>query len=353
MREIGSEFWIEKIPPASNIALVPDWIKKFGNIVLTSSGRGALSLLLDEINPKHKTALLPVYICDSVIKPFIKHGYNCYFYDIDTDLKIDLDSLQYNNIGIFLHMGYFGFDTNNNIVNYIRDLKENGAIIIEDITHTLFSDIKRYEENDYYIASLRKWFGLPSGGFVTLKESLNYNLKINSTFSDIRQEALQIKSLYMKYNDNTLKEKFLDLFKKAEEILEDDMAPYLIDQISESLLYSVNINELIEKRQANFNVLDNGLRNTCYIEPVFRNINDSICPFFYPIYIKNRERVKKELIKRNIYCPVHWPIPYNIDTMDFQYKSKFIYQNILSIPCDQRYDNKDMITIIDTIKELI
>jgi hypothetical protein len=76
--EIGSEFWLEdpwvNDDLASQIGQTGEikWLNKFGNIVLTLSGRDAISLLLQEIKPRVKTVLLPAYICDSVIMPFIE-----------------------------------------------------------------------------------------------------------------------------------------------------------------------------------------------------------------------------------------------------------------------------------------
>ncbi len=55
--EIGSEFWIDDV--LTEKIREAQWIRKFGNTVLTTSGRGAISLLLQEVNPKFKSILLP------------------------------------------------------------------------------------------------------------------------------------------------------------------------------------------------------------------------------------------------------------------------------------------------------
>ena len=86
-KEIGSEFWIDQVPTEYKSGL-PQWVGKFGNIVLTSSGRGAISLMLEKT--RKKTALLPAYTCDSMILPFIAQGYDCRFYDVNRDLTPDL-----------------------------------------------------------------------------------------------------------------------------------------------------------------------------------------------------------------------------------------------------------------------
>lgn len=58
------------------------------------------------------------------------------------------------NLGLFLHMEYFGFDTNSNLTSVLQELKKQSTIIVEDVTHTLFSNINRFTENDYYVGSI-------------------------------------------------------------------------------------------------------------------------------------------------------------------------------------------------------
>src|SRR5690606_33512532 len=110
-KEIGSEFWIEnkEFEKRNNL----EWISKFGDFVLTSSGRSAISLLLKQINPINKIVLLPSYICESVILRFVVEGYSCAFYDIDLNFNVSFDIIKkYPKVRIFFHMGYFGFFTN-------------------------------------------------------------------------------------------------------------------------------------------------------------------------------------------------------------------------------------------------
>lgn len=353
-KEIGSEFWLTKVP-IENVKGIPDWVNLWGYNVLTSSGRGAISLMLDlvENNVVSKTVLLPAYICESVIIPFVKKGYTCYFYDIDHDLKPNIESIEIylkEEIGIFLHMGYFGFLTNDNLFDCINQLKRAGTIIVEDVTHTLFSQHERYIENDYYIASLRKWMGLPSGGFLASKDNdVQCCLDEQSVFSSIREEALLLKGDYIKSNNQELKQKFLSMFNKAENILYDDLSPYTIDDTSNSIINEVDIRELIIKRRENFTFLLKALENTEGIEPVFSKISDNICPLFFPVYLdKERERFRKFLIDESIYCPVHWPILQQMNILNYSL-SKEIYDSILSIPCDQRYDLEDMKRIVSVI----
>ena len=74
---------------------------------------------------------------------------------------------------------------------------------------------------------------------------------------------------------------------------------------------------------------------------------------FFPIYVKgNRDRLRLDLINRKIYCPIHWSIPEQVKGY-LDNKTEYIYNSILSIPCDQRYNGDDKWRIISTIEELV
>ena len=55
-------------------------------------------------------------------------------------------------------------------------MKNRGVIVIEDITHRLLSNEMRCKEADYCIASIRKWFAVPSGG-VAIKQKGSFSKK--------------------------------------------------------------------------------------------------------------------------------------------------------------------------------
>jgi dTDP-4-amino-4,6-dideoxygalactose transaminase len=353
--EIGSEFWIDSTENFENIETLPKWIYKFGNPVLTSSGRGAISLLLRNCEIKTKTVLMPVYTCNSVILPFIEEGYKCYFYDINLDFTPSLEDFDiYMDIGIFLHMGYFGFPTNNNIKHIVKYFKKKSALVVEDITHTLFSDYNRFEENDYYVASIRKWVGLPSGGFIVgTKRTIENTLKYNESFADKRREALLKKASYINGGCESLKDEYLELFSEGEQILDNDLTPYQLDNLSSVILNNLDVSRLKEKRRANFEVLLKGLKDINNLVPIFNEVSENICPFFYPIYIKKeRNEFRRKLIEEEIYCPIHWPVP-DIIKSNVLKESNQIYNMILSIPCDQRYEKKHMEKVISVIRGLL
>jgi selenocysteine lyase/cysteine desulfurase len=351
VKEIGSEFWIDK----NNLILdrdeIPSWLSQFGNVVLTTSGRGALSLLLDHVKPRVKRVLLPSYICESVILPFEVAGYELTYYDVDKNLKpTDIESIKNSNIGIFLHMGYFGFYTNEILADLIPTLKSKSVIIIEDVTHTLFSSNIQPIESDFIIGSIRKWFGIPSGGFLASDRNMTFELNdANSSFINIRRSSLYQKFEYINSGNESIKTAYLSGFNQAEQILYEDIRPYKIDHESEVIIKSLDNKELQSYRQKNYKFLLSHLRNVEEIEIIFTDVKNDVTPMFFPIYVKNnRDELRRKLIEKDIYCPIHWPIPKQVNG-HLNIITKRIYDSILSIPCDQRYRINDMRRIINEI----
>jgi len=349
--EIGSEFWIDKSKLIHDSNKIPSWLSRFGDVVLTSSGRGALSLMLDHVKPRVKSVLLPSYICQSVILPFEIAGYDLNFYDVDKYLKpIDLEIIKNSNVGIFLHMGYFGFSTNEILSDLISRLKSESVITIEDVTHTLFSQQNKPIESDFIIGSIRKWFGIPSGGFLASDKIMNFEvIDANVDFINIRRSSLNQKFEYMRSGNESIKSTYLSGFNRAEQILDEDIRPYKIDRESEVLIKNLDNRKLQSDRRRNYGFLLQYLRDVDGIEVIFNDVENDITPMFFPIYVKNnRDELRRKLIEKKIYCPVHWPIPKQVNG-HLNITTKIIYDSILSIPCDQRYQIEDMRRIINEI----
>ena len=59
--EIGSEFWVDRNNLPEDSIEIPYWLNRFGNVVLTTSGRAAISLALSQFKPK-KSIITFVYL---------------------------------------------------------------------------------------------------------------------------------------------------------------------------------------------------------------------------------------------------------------------------------------------------
>ena len=70
----------------------------------------------------------------------------------------------------------------------------------------------------------------------------------------------------------------------------------------------------------------------------------------YPFLTENGAALRKELQKEHIYIPLLWPnVKQDLNSMDMEYK---LADNILPLPCDQRYVSNDMDYIVEQIIRL-
>ena len=81
---------------------------------------------------------------------------------------------------------------------------------------------------------------------------------------------------------------------------------------------------------------------------IYNRVSDGEIPLYYPVYIKDDKRkdFQNYLMSNDIYCPIHWPKSELVKNFNCE-----IYDNILSLVCDQRYGLDDMKRMVDVINE--
>ncbi len=318
--EIGSEFWCVPIIEQKN-DLFPDDISWF------VSGRSALKNII--LENSFKTVALPSWCCDSMIKPFVEVGIEVKFYPVyfDNGLKQDLTNIDTDAV---LVMDYFGYTGNSQLNGY-------DGTVIRDVTHSIFTST--CDDADYYFGSLRKWAGFWTGGYAWPTKSVS---SIDETYINLRKEAMEQKSLYICEGSDS--KEYLSLFNEAEEYLEDAKISSAIQRDIE-LAKKIDIGLIKSQRRKNAQVLLNSFSDMV----IFSEICENDCPMFVPILVPDgkRDEIRKYLIQQEIYCPVHWSISKYHKLTE---QTKVIYDNELSLVCDQRYTEKDMMRIVDAIK---
>ena len=350
LSEIGSNFWLpqgEKTEAGINGSL---FNTAFEDKVFTSSGRGAISLVLEEQKANSNRALLPSFTCESVIEPFVRHGYEVAFYSVGKTLKVDrglfLDEVRKADPDVILIHNYFGFDTTSEIRDLLPELRDEGIVVIEDITQSLYSCFGRLKA-DYFVGSFRKWDGIPDGGFVLKVNGKIENRPIgeDTALAEAKVAAMKAKYEYL-FNNQGEKESFLKLFAEAESLLENEQEVYRMSDFSQREQANIRIEKLKEARRRNYVHLLEKTGDS--VEPLFRVLPENVTPLYFPVICRNRRRDLQNWLRSNrIYAPVVWPKP-DFITGGLQ-DADFYYDNLLCIPCDQRYGTDEMTKIASEI----
>ena len=338
--EIGSEYSYRNLKKGAGLHL-------FSNLfdgAYVFSGRTAIETVLKN-EPEIKTAFLPSYCCDSIIVPFQKAGIEVFFYSVKFERKMEISFKIPEEIDCVLWCNYFGF------VNDMPDMQafiEKGGIIIEDITHSLFSKKKYHEQSHYLVASVRKWEPLLCGGYcVSLKGKLTNIPKQTPPldFLENKMKAIQMKDRYLSGDAYVSKETYLNMFAESNKWLAKNYCGLAMDVFSKEYLNHICEEDEIKIRRNNARIIYEGLENHPNIQFMFP-LNEMDCPLFVPILIMNgkRDEIRKKLIDNEIFCPVHWPKP-NMDC------ESNLYDTELSLICDQRYNEKDMKRMVDVLNK--
>lgn len=346
--EIGSFFWLEKQDTTSPAGDV-EWLPAAEDVCFTFSGRNALAVVADDLMQKGAFSKLyaPSYCCVSMLQPFIDKGVAIEFYGVhcsEGHFSYQLPSLGRGDVCLI--MNYFGIE-GEKTQQAIRWLHERGAVVIEDITHSLFCENAVSPHSDYYVASLRKWLPIPSGGWAAKKQG-RFTARPNMPSNQAVEEKIRGMQLKQQYIEGQMTEKsaFLSLLSKFENDLIHADKLLTMDDVSRQYLETKDMGKMSQVRKRNAAVLIDGLRkleSTDFCLPSFNAEEDT--PLFIPVFLKHewRDSLKNYLIDKGIYCPVHWP--------EIMGAASGIRENELSLICDQRYSENDMQVIVDTITE--
>lgn len=341
MREIGSEFSVEYINERNKTG-IPGLDK--GQMVF--SGRTAIETVLLNESSIHN-ALLPSYCCDSMIEPFRKAGVNVNFYSVNYVGGISIGLELNEEVDCILWCNYFGFSVP---MPDFSDFIHRGGVVIEDITHSLYSEKQSHDQSHYLVASLRKWEAVLCGGYCASRKGIlglfPQGIPFES-FLKLKKKAMDLKRRYLLGENDIAKSEFLQIYSEANEWLAENYSGLDIDDYSRNYLAHVDFTSHREQRVRNAQVLYEGLNGNPDIQFMFP-INKMDCPLFVPVLIRNgkRDQVRKKLIDREIYCPVHWPHPDDICESN-------LYDMELSLICDHRYSEEDMKRIVEVLNNEI
>lgn len=329
-KTIGGEFSIHK-------RLLDGNTKKE---ILFSSGRCALRAILMEIEQKrsrNRRILLPNYLCDCIPYTVIDAGWTYSFYHINrnfySEFCLDVNLSEYDAV---LLINYFGVTDLRGIIEYIRSINLE-IIIIEDDVQAYYELFK--SKADYSFTSLRKWFPCPDGAIVNSICAFGPFELHQNRWAGYKFLANRLKSNGDPKDDATI----LEMIEKGEKILEEDYM-CICSEESQTIYANIDIEDIAKKRRKNADVLIAGLQKL----GVDYYSTEIGVPLFVPIFIENRDELRKLFFERNIFVPRHWPqISKGING------DSDLYRTELSLICDQRYDADEMNSQLEIIRNFL
>lgn len=304
-----------------------------------SSGRSALYSILMHINGIHKKILLPAYLCDSITRTVIDAGWKLEFYQIDGLLHPVIDKYLCSKIEKFdaiLLINYFGMVDLKEDIAKVR--KENTDIyIIEDDVQAFYATNESLA--DFSFTSLRKWFPCPDGAMLHVNNSTKIEpcITIENKWSQYKLAGNLLKE-QSDYIDDSI---MLSLLDKGEDILDNEyLSP--CSEVSRYIFANLDLDKIAHQRKQNAYILH------CELEKlgIKHLYSDNGIPLFIPIFVENRDEVRRAFFAEQIFTPKHWP-----KISDEINGTNSLYDTELSLICDQRYGVEDMMKQIRVLKK--
>ena len=329
MRKIGGMFHYEPSTPIEN-GYFSRICSPGDDLAFTMSGRCGIYYCLQEIacHDMRKVAYVPLYTCETVLAPFEKAGYQLKFYELDQDLHSIFDTSVIDEISVLSLCGYYGFCNYDH--DFVKACKEKGVVIFEDVTHSMLSADGIDPLCDYFAGSFRKWMGIDCGGFA---------VKRNGTFET---PLLQVEPTHLKQRKEYYETGDDDIFWEGELRLRQMFDCFAGDDNSEYILRHADFDSICRTRRENYAALLDALTAPLHgVQPVFPELPEATVPSHFCLYAENRDEFQQYLADHQIRSTVYWPVGPLVHPLPDS-SEQYIYDHIVSVPCDQRFTPSDM-----------
>lgn len=328
---------------ASNLPLLPNHFKLW-----VDTGRSAISLALQEIISRGgvRKALLPAYICPTVVKPFLKIGFQVRFYN--SDFAKERPEVETGETLLFAH--YHG-KRNLPAIQWIKEQRTKFDIfVIEDaVQASLNTNIG--DTGDFVITSLRKFLPQPDGAILASNRKMTL-----SEIDDPSEEFISAKligKLLRQFSDAD--QQFLKILKDAEDLLSDSR-PRRMSTVSDYLWKRTNVQNIATTRRDNWAYLNQGLKRTGLYQmmtPFVTELNSGEVPLGFSVRILDgfRDSLREFLRTKSIYSSIHWQLDHLTDSDSKFFEELNLSNSTLTLPIDQRLNITHMEYLISSIKE--
>lgn len=327
-RIIGGIFGLEEVQGVKSYT--PPFLN--GRDIFLVNARSGLMLLVELLSPGQ--VWMPSYVCGSMLQAVDGSVTRVRFYEVNYDLSITsmkwIKNIQRGDLVILID--YFGFSCES---SYTIRAREQGAWVLEDACQALLSqDVGK--NSDFVLFSPRKFLGIPDGGILTVNSGLNFDeVILQSPPADWHLKALFATILRREFDIHGGERRWFELFQETEN--ECPVGRFAMSELSKALLMnSFDYSTIAERRIENYQFLMDELGDLSLFPKLF----PGVVPMGFPIHVKNRDQVRRMLFDHGIYPPVHWPIQ-GIVPEGFRESHK-LADEIMTLPCDQRYSNRDM-----------
>ena len=298
------------------------------NGILLNTGRNALEYILRSIGDV-KGIYLPYYTCEVVLEPLKKLCIPWTFYHINARFEID-DDINPQKGEYIIANNYYGIKD-----AYIQQLAEKyGENLIVDCAQALFAK-PIPGINTFY--STRKFVGVADGGVAYIDNIQEGRVQINEIECTANHDSHLIKRKQFGAEAG-----FAD-YQENETKLDNQPIRWM-SETTRKILNHIDYEKVITKRRENYTYLQSRLATENMLS--LPAIDTFVCPMIYPFLTRSGGDIRKALIDNKIYVAQYWPNVHFLSNYEFDCK---LAEMMIPIPCDQRYNDKDMQKVLNVL----
>jgi dTDP-4-amino-4,6-dideoxygalactose transaminase len=337
-RIVGGMFGLHLFPDDG--ASAPPFLNE--KSLCLNNARSGIWLLTKELNPKQ--VWCPSYLCHTILHAVTDANTPIKFYEVDYNLQIAshqwIDDVQAGDLVIFIN--YFGFI---NDLEFAKAVKGKNAWVLADSSQALLTE-HNDEYYDFVLFSPRKFIGVPDGGILNSTQNKQLeDVELRQPAEDWWLRGLSASILRREFDRFGGERPWFQLFRETE--INSPIGPYRMSDLTNMLIrQNFNFRSIADQRRENFKILLGALAE----DALFKELPEGVVPLGFPVRMSNRDDVREALYSYQIYPPLHWPTHEMIpETFEESYK---LSNDMMTLPCDQRYDHFAIQKIIEAVREV-
>jgi hypothetical protein len=304
-----------------------------GDALELVDARSALQIVRDLVRPNR--VWLPAYLCDSMIAPLSRDGSELCWYPTDARLRV-IEGAWQRGISagdLVIVISYFGFPADSMLAEYAR---ARGAYVALDGACALLT--RPSIAADFVVLSPRKFVGIPDGGSLLCARPEHRaacrQLELAAPPQAWWQASMAALQGRPAFDRGEARAEWLECCERAEEA---PLGPFAISQVSRRLLATAfDWDSIAMRRRENYRQLLERLQPFA----LYPELPDHVVPFGFPLRSARRDALRSALRSAGVLTPVHWSLPTEVPVA-FEHSWQ-LSTELLTLPCDQRYDAADM-----------
>ena len=298
--------------------------------IALNNGRNCLRYLIRAKGIRR--ILLPWYNCDAVTGVCEEEKIGMRFYPVDERLR-PCEGLDVGEDEYLYLVNYFGLIPRSILEDYIRRYQH----VIVDNVQAFFEEPFAGADTLY---TCRKFFGVTDGAYLYMNGGRTLELEKDCSCG-------RMEFLYGRLEKSA--GEFFAAFQENEELV-GRLPLAEMSETTRNMMRGISYETVKKKRTENYQTLARSLGEHNLLDPELKTAVVQ-GPYMYPFLAGNGGELKRKLIQNKIFVPTLWPnVREDLDESFWEYR---LAQNLLPLPCDQRYTPEDMNYIANMVLDLL